>query len=411
MNALNKDYIYQEHRVQLLKYLHSVIVYVKTMSKVEHDFRFFVFLHVRWIMKEKMIEFLLNNANPSIKRRVKSEILNSLTPQEAMQYQEQIMREPNIKRCLACQLENGWFGYGFHGTGKSIGQFENQETCTKYLGEKAVDKDTPALKRSMEAFAHIPLSDWCYGTKGRLFDEFKYAANGQNLIRCACIARAGYDDVIDIAPQIQLSLDSFKRVLEVDSVLDISRPILGGKKRVFNDNEKWPCRYHLDILAHTDSWKNEENIKIIADSVTKMMKADRPELINYFPNLWVGYSLGPLGGFPSQGLTVKATCLLPSPMSIPYRDKPELYSFEYIEWFARCGVVPYIPALRKAVDDIANAVDNDGICCIPVLEDIFKGWGPYSGLQLEVDWKSKVRKKCDITFRALLILHYSNIMV
>lgn len=362
-------------------------------------------------MKDKMIKFLLENANPSIKRRVKTEIANALTQQEAVEYQEQILQEPNIKRCLASQLENGWFGHGFHGGNKNAGQFENQETCTKYLGEKAVDKDTPALKRSMDAFANIPLDDLCYETRGKIIDEFKVTGHGHNLIRCACIARAGYADVIDISPQIQLSVDSFKRVLEVDSVLDITRPIQRGKHRVFNDYEKWPVRYHLDILAHTDSWKTNENIKIVADSVTKMMKTDRPELVNLNPASWNGYPLGRLGGFPSQGLTVKMTCGLPSPMSIPYRNRPELYNFEYIEWFARCGIVPYVPALREAVDDIADSIDGNGICRIPVLEDIFKGWGPYAGLQLEVDWKSQVRKDCDITFRALLILHYAEQLV
>jgi len=116
--------------------------------------------------------------------------------------------------------------------------------------------------------------------------------HGHNLIRCACIARAGYDDVIDISPQIQLSLDCFRRVLEVDSVLDITHPIRGGKQLVFNDNEKWPCRYHLDILAHTNSWKNEQNIKMVADAITKLMKTDRPELVNLVPSSWVGYPLG-----------------------------------------------------------------------------------------------------------------------
>jgi len=216
--------------------------------------------------KEKMIGFLLGNANPSIKRRVKNEILNNLTQREAAGYQEQILQEPNIRRCLACQLDNGWFGHGFHGTGKNVGQFENQETCTKYLGEKSVDKDTPALKRSMEAFTDMSLYNCDSG------NEFKLAANGSNLIRCACIARARYADVIDISPQIQL----------------------------------------------------------------------------------------------------------------------------------------FIPAMQKAVDEIMSYVDNDGICNLPVkYADLFKGWGPYGGLQLEVDWKSKIRKFCDITFRALLILHYS----
>lgn len=366
-------------------------------------------------IKQKMIDFLLENANPSIKRRVKSEILGSITMEEERIYQNQILNEPNIKTAFASQLENGWFGLGFHGTNKNAGQFENQETCTKYLAEKAVDKDTPELKHAMDAFVKIPLDDICYGTKGKYYDEFKYAANGQNLIRCACIARAGYDDVIDITSQIELSVDSFKRVLEVDSILDVSRPRKGKSSRsnpsgiyyTFNDYEKWPCRYHLDILAHTDSWKSEENIKIIADAIAKMMKMDCSKLVGLTADSWVGYPLGTLGCFPSQGFSIKVTCLLPSPISIEYRNRPEYYHLEYIEWLARCGVVSYIPELQVAVNEIKYSIDENGICNIPVLDDLFKGWGPYAGMQLEVDWKSKVRRMCDITFRALLILHYA----
>ena len=349
-------------------------------------------------MRDAMIAFLLKNANPSIKSRVKSEILHNLTQSEAIQYQEQIMQEAVIQRISSVQKENGWIGKGLHGG------FESQEGGTKYLAEKALDRETPVLKRAMEAFANIPLDDWCYDTRGVVIDEFKVTGHGHNLIRCACIARAGFDDVIDIAPQIQLSLDCFRRVLEVDSVLDVSRPIRGGKLRVFNDGEKWPCRYHLDILAHTSSWKTEENIKMLAESVSKMMKTDHPELVNVIPSSWVGYALGSLGGFPSQGLSVLSATLLPSPICIPCRDKPIVYLMEYIEWFACCGVVPYIPALREVVESIGKSVDTDGICRAPTLET--KGWGPYCGSNLEVDWKSKIRKACDITFRALLILHY-----
>lgn len=365
--------------------------------------------------KEKMIDFLLKNANPSIKRRIKSEILDCITSEEEKMYQNQILSEPNVKITFASQLDNGWFGLGFHGTNKNAGQFENQETCTKYLGEKAVDKDTPELKRAMEAFVNIPLDDLCYRTKGKYFDEFKYAANGQNLIRCACIARAGYDDIIDISPQIELSVHSFKRVLEVDSILDVSRPRKGkpiksnpsGIYYTFNEGEKWPCRYHLDILAHTSSWKNEENVKIIADAINKIMKTDRPELIGLVADSWVGYRLGTLGCFPSQGFAIKTTGLLPGSISNEDKNQPEYYNLEYIEWLARCGVVTYVPALQEAIADIENAIDEEGVCNIPVLEDSFKGWGPYAGMQLEVDWKSDVRRKCDITFRALLILHYA----
>ena len=349
--------------------------------------------------KQKMIDFLLKNANPSIKRRVKSEILHNLTADEAALYQEQIMQEEMIKRIIECQQENGWIGKKLHGG------LDTQEGATKYLAEKALEKDTPVLKRAMDAFESVPLDDLCYDTRGKIIDEFKVTGHGHNLIRCACIGRAGYDDVIDISPQIRLSLDCFRRVLEIDSVLDITRPIRGGKQFVFNDNEKWPCRYHLDILAHTSSWKNEQNIRMISDAITKLMKTDRPELVNLVPSSWVGYALGPLGAFPAQGLTVKVTSLQPSPLSIPYRGKPEVYQMEYIEWFSRCGIVKHVPALREVVDDILSTVDDEGICNAPVLE--LKDWGAYGGFRLETDWKSRIRKACDITFRALLILHYA----
>ena len=139
-------------------------------------------------MKDKMIAFLLENANPSIKRRVKSEILNNLTSNEAEQYQEQIIQEPMVQHIIACQNENGWIGSGLHGG------IDKQEGGTKYLAEKALNKDTPVLKQAMEAFVTTPLDDWCYDTRGKIIDEFKVTGHGHNLIRCACIARAGYDD-------------------------------------------------------------------------------------------------------------------------------------------------------------------------------------------------------------------------
>lgn len=344
-------------------------------------------------MKEKMINFLLENANPSIKYRVRKEILNNITSEEEKDLQEQIMAEPPIQLIINCQKENGWLGNGFHGANKNAGYYENQETGTKFLAEKGVLKDTSVLKRAMDAFVTTELSDLCYRTKGRVFDEFKYAANGQNIIRCACIARAGYDDIIDIKPQIQLSLDSFKRVLEVDSILDVSR--IRSNSRVFNDYEKWPCRYHLYILAFTDSWKSIGNVNIIRESVKKLMRNDRPELIGVGANSWVGYPLGTIGCL-SEGLAVSAK-----------KDNEYVVHYEFLEWFARCGVGCEIPQIKKAADIIISSIDTDGICRLND-DGVYVGWGPYLGFKLENAWAKKdpVRRLCDITFKALCILHY-----
>jgi hypothetical protein len=209
--------------------------------------------------------------------------------------------------------------------------------------------------------------------------------------------------VIDITPQIQLSIDSFHRVLEVDSILDVTRSMKSCKYLIFNDYEKWPCRYHLDILAHTESWKNEVNKKIIADSVIKMMRTDRPELFNVGTVSWSrGHAVGTSGCFPSHGFSLKRT-----------EKKTDVlhYHIEYIEWLVRCGVVSKIPTLADVVNEIIDSIDDDGICRVPVEDSMFTGWGPYAGLQLEIDWKTKVRRDCDITFRALLIAYYAGKMV
>ena len=199
---------------------------------------------------QNSIAFLLENANPSSRLRVKKEVLGRITAEEEADLIAQIKEEPIYKLIASCQKENGWLGNGFHGPNKDAGPYENQEVGTKWLAEKAVGKDDPVLKRAMDAFVTTELTDLCYRTKGKYFDEFRYAANGQNLIRSACIARAGYDDIIDIRPQIQLALDSFKRVLEVDSILDITRikKVSGKEKRVFNDYEKWPCYIRADSI-------------------------------------------------------------------------------------------------------------------------------------------------------------------
>ncbi len=347
---------------------------------------------------ERMSAFLLKHANPSIRYRVLHEVLGaSISNEEKAVLHDEVMGEPIIRSIIACQKENGWLGNGFHGPNKDAGAFENQEVGTKYLGEKMINKDTTVLARAMEAYATIPLTDFCYRTKGKYFDEFKYAANGQNIIRCACIARAGYADMIDIQPQVQLALDSFKRVLEVDSILNISRIVKNGGrlKRVFLDAEKWPSYYHLDILAHTSSWKTEENIRILANSIKKLMRTDRPEC-QVGADSWVGYVLGTTG------------CLKEG-YSLGYDLNGIWHTYlDRVEWLCRCGVVPYVEDLQREVTRLAETVDEEGVCRGTVDENQLKGFSTYGGQQLEVDWKNQSRRNCDLTFRALLCLHYAS---
>lgn len=349
-------------------------------------------------MKDRMIAFLLENANPSIKLRVKKEVLGDISHDEEKAWQTQILNEKLPAFMAQKQQPNGWIGLGFHGSDKNSGQYDNQETATKYMGEKSL-KGTELLDRAMDAFITTELPNHRCEVKGKVYNEFTVPAYGANLIRCACIARAGYADSIDIEPQIGVALESFRRVTEVDSIFDVSRP--GKRFRLFNENERWPCRYHLEGLAFTDLWKSEDNIKMLAESFRCLMRTDRPEITSTPVACWVGHAVGPMW-YLNEGYSVFTDAL-----GFPDQSGVRRVNLEKTEWLCRCGLYPYLPQLKDAVGYIEEHIDGDGVCRVPFYEGEFRNWGPYAGLQLETDWRSKKRRACDVTFRALLIMHYA----
>ena len=77
-----------------------------------------------------------------------------------------------------------------------------------------------------------------------------------------------------------------------------------------------------------------------------------------------------------------------------------------VEWLCRCGTAPYLPALQAEVERLSDAINTEGICEADVDENQLRGFSTYGGQQLEIDWKSPIRRACDVTFRAALCLHY-----
>ena len=63
---------------------------------------------------KRMIQFLMENANPSIRLRVQKEVLGEIGTEVEANLLSQIREEPIYKAISACQKENGWLGNGFH---------------------------------------------------------------------------------------------------------------------------------------------------------------------------------------------------------------------------------------------------------------------------------------------------------
>lgn len=347
---------------------------------------------------DRMARFLLDNANPSIVFHVKNDILKNITEEEKEALQKQVLGEKIIQRIIACQKENGWLGNGFHGSNKDAGQYENQEVGIKYLGEKLIYRDTPVLKNAIEAFKTMKPDLFGSGDT----DCNQYAAAGSDIIMASCVARAGYEELFDISREITVSLESFRRVTEINSVTDIvkirkRRPEKvnpEGIAYVFNKNEKWPCRYHLDILAHTNSWRNKENSSMLAEAFQKLLKDNG---LDYSPAYCVdiGHLVGCCGAF-REGMKLGAD-----------QGGTHYVYLDLTEYMCRCGLYNLVPQLKREVDMIYDSIDEQGICRVNYCENTLKGMGTYSGGQLEEDWRSKTRKLCDVTYRGLLILYHA----
>ncbi|MBO5253305.1 MAG: hypothetical protein J6C51_05115 [Clostridia bacterium] len=193
--------------------------------------------------------------------------------------------------------------------------------------------------------------------------------------------------------EIDLSLNSFLEVMNYDSI-ESACSISKNGTSYFSKNVLWPCKYHLEILAYTHSWRNYDNIRKLAMAIDHLFTFSEPERTIYskIKNSYIA----PCDAFikrPVQQYT-------PICVSGDWIYKMEL--------FARCGVIPYSKYLSNELELLKQSIDINGICNVNVDERYFKNWGAYSGLKIEENWRTEIRKKCDVTFRALLILAYAS---
>jgi hypothetical protein len=102
------------------------------------------------MLRDKAITELLELACPSIKYRIKAEILGQSTShKDLVELQSQILQDPTIKEVINWQQPDGWLGWDFHGA-KSI------ETGIRILCEKGVHRGHPALAKALEALERYP---------------------------------------------------------------------------------------------------------------------------------------------------------------------------------------------------------------------------------------------------------------
>lgn len=82
--------------------------------------------------------------------------------------------------------------------------------------------------------------------------------------------------------------------------------------------------------------------------------------------------------------------------------------FHRMELLSRLGVVKSIPELEMQLDFLKSMTDaHSGVFSKKYAHFYFTKWTMYHGLALEPSWKTKNRYLCDLLFRSMLIIHYS----
>ncbi|MBU5437144.1 hypothetical protein KQI42_03925 [Tissierella sp. MSJ-40] len=336
----------------------------------------------------KTLEFLLDNACPSIEYRIKKEVLNEIGLCEKRELQSQILEDSVVQGFLKSQNTDGWIDEDFHSE-------KGVETAIRVLSEKGVSSEQSLIQKMLNELEkrEETFDKGCLFNVGKVLDEKGFG--GSQLIRATIFTYAGIENKEFIKKQIKYALDKFKFVLTIDKIDDITEQY--KNKLVFKDEVKWPSIYDLRLLAFTKEWRSTENKRMVISSIRQLVK------LSPIPDILVlkGHQLIAPASFCMHDF---------NPYINTFEDKDWMIWFHRMELLSRLGVVNHIGELKDQVDFLTKVLrENNGIFKKKLSHYYFTKWGTYTGLALEKDWKSEKRRICDLTFRSLLILHYSEI--
>jgi hypothetical protein len=329
---------------------------------------------------------LIFSACPSIQYRLRKEILcQSSSLPEMSKLQDQLLQDESVKAILNSQGPDGWLAGTFHG-------YNSMEAGVRLLCEKGVEAHQPILAQALLALEkRTDRLERGLGKVGKILDDLGFG--GAEMIRACLFAHAGKDDISPVQKQIQQALQVFRSVTQVKSLESLSESYKG--KLVFRAGTCWPSIYHLRLLALSRNWRTAENHKMVAQSIGQLVRLS-----------------------PIPGISVKYKSQLIAPASFCMDnfapDMNSLTNAKWMQWFhrmellARLGVVDRIPALKQQVQALAKIIkEGQGLFTKKLNHAYFQKWGAYTGLALEKNWRTPQRRVNDLTFRSLLILHYS----
>jgi len=121
----------------------------------------------------KVCDFLLQNAGPSITYRIKKDIIGDISLDEEQALQRKILQEKDMKYIFENKQSDGWLGTCFHSRIRGAKNFDVCETALRFIAEKGVKLDHPIFSGAMNAYLTRDKFDPIYDGFGNLDDDYK----------------------------------------------------------------------------------------------------------------------------------------------------------------------------------------------------------------------------------------------
>ncbi|MDR1692767.1 MAG: hypothetical protein LBR72_05360 [Oscillospiraceae bacterium] len=361
----------------------------------------------------KSVDFLLSHAGPVIQYRLRKEILCDLTQTEEENCLERIYQTPNFRLLLRYAKPNGYIGSGAHSWDNWRGvvlhetYLQDGEAAARLLSTYAVPQTHPlvvnfvAAMRDAETlkreFSYIPPEVNRYETR------FIGLESGFCLMTLmyAMQAMLGYGDDEPVIPFQRISLEAFKSILPLSSFAEITKTRKSKAKYNYPYIEAdtyFPCQYHLETLAYTQSWRSPETVRMMADALNHYSKITKGPIHikvgnRYYAPFTLNMANNPIRPFRTDLIDI-----------ITYR--------RLLTEIAMLGVGERVSVLRESAANILETLDADGILRLRFDLPHNRRFSPkaleyptpYADVRLEPDYKRKYALECDLTFWAVQLL-------
>lgn len=226
----------------------------------------------------RSIDYLLENGGNLLRYRLHRDVLHDLNPVEEENYLEKIQQSDDYKLLVSHIHENGYIGRGMHSWEKfKTSHLDDGEAAARYIANTGIPANTPFVYNFAMALRNDAVLEeefsYYHPEKMRFVNRNLGLNSGSTLgvTINACQALIGYGDDDAVKPFVNISYRAFTSLLELSSIQDLVE-FNPNLKRKYNyptitPETYFPCQYHLETLACTNSWRTPASVELLAKAI------------------------------------------------------------------------------------------------------------------------------------------------